>query len=324
MVGTNDANFDKSITLWAHDSSHIVEDLWFDDGTLVITTEAACFRIYGGHLAKESCIFRDMLQLCQPAGTKTIEQCPVVHLVDDSRDVEYFLKALLDHSFFLPFPAPTTFAIIAGVARLSKKYEVNTLYTRALSHFASAFPVSPKEKVLCSWRQPGLSIPAALLARELELDWALPIALYRVCAYSSTDEILCGIDLDSFHFELELNDKQSCLKECVLMRGADSTNFMDFLWNPEKINGCMAPNVCKDRRLARRKFIEVRRHFVLPFDLWTDDDWAGCVVCGPCLSAMRAAYNATLEKFWDSLPRRFALPAWDKLKERRCEALELD
>ncbi|KAJ7481367.1 hypothetical protein B0H11DRAFT_1641603, partial [Mycena galericulata] len=69
-----------------------VDQLWFNDGTLVLVTHTSLFRIYAGLLAKESPVFHDMLQLPQSENGETMDGCPVVHLQDNGHDVEYFLK----------------------------------------------------------------------------------------------------------------------------------------------------------------------------------------------------------------------------------------
>ncbi|KAK7036304.1 hypothetical protein R3P38DRAFT_3184090 [Favolaschia claudopus] len=74
-----------------------VDRLWFPDGNLVLATDTALFRVYGGLLAQESPIFRDMLELAQPTNAEKMDDCPVVRLPDDGEDLEHFLKAIFDY-----------------------------------------------------------------------------------------------------------------------------------------------------------------------------------------------------------------------------------
>ncbi|KAF8197666.1 hypothetical protein K438DRAFT_1584955 [Mycena galopus ATCC 62051] len=312
----------ESVTLSPSPEPRRVEKLWFPDGTLVLATDSLLFRIYGGLLAQESPIFDDMLRIPQPKDQETIEGCPVVRLLDNACDVEYFLKALFDYKFFLPFPSPTTFDAVAGIIRLSKKYEVDSLHKRALVHFASGFPPTAAEypPESPSWDMESQDIHAASLARELSLDWALPVALYRVCANASIDQILNGVHFDNERLELGSADKLLCLEQCIHLRGSASAQMVDFLWEPEKIEGCQSKR-CRNERMGQRKVAEGWRNNLLPLGLWVDSDWDDCQVCSTCLTAMKKAHKTSLGKFWDGLPQRFGLGGWDELTKVRSRDL---
>ena len=70
------------------------QDLWYQDGTVVLQAESLQFRIYGGILAENSPVFRDMFTLAQPQGDELSEGCPVVRLHDSKSDLYHFLKSL--------------------------------------------------------------------------------------------------------------------------------------------------------------------------------------------------------------------------------------
>ncbi|KAJ7608349.1 hypothetical protein FB45DRAFT_1039687 [Roridomyces roridus] len=53
------------------------------DGTLVLATTTSLFQVYGDLLAREATIFRNMLEMPQPADGETVDGCP-----DDGADVE--------------------------------------------------------------------------------------------------------------------------------------------------------------------------------------------------------------------------------------------
>ncbi|KAJ7238414.1 hypothetical protein C8J57DRAFT_1193709 [Mycena rebaudengoi] len=313
---------EHSVTLSPSTGPRRVEKLWFRDGTLVLATDTLLFRVYSGLLAQESPIFDDMLRLPQPADEETIEGCPVVRLSDNGRDVEYFLKALFDYKFFLAFPSQTTFDIITGIIRLSKKYEVDSLHKRALVHFASGFPLTKAEYPPSpSWAIAGQSIRAVLFAREMALDWVLPVAFYRVCDHVSINQILNGVHFDNERLELGPADKLLCLEQYVHLRGPASAQIVNFLWDPEKIDGCQS-NKCRSERLGQRKVAEGwREKNILPLDLWVDSDWVRCQVCSTCLTAMKTAHKTSLEKFWDGLSQRFGLASWDELKKLKSRDL---
>lgn len=222
--------------------------------------------------------------------------------------------------FFLPFPSRTNFDTISGVLRLSKKYEVDSLHKRALVHLASAFPlISADYPGSPSWDTIGLDIPIILFARELALEWVLPVAFYRLCSKATINQIENGVCIDNQQLGMDPKDKLTCLEQYVLLRGSASADILNFLWDPLKI--CLG-NQCQNERIARRKVAEGwRAQGILPLGLWEPSDWDGTKVCATCLAAMKTAHGAALEEFWDGLPQRFGLPPWGDLIQMKESAL---
>jgi hypothetical protein len=75
-----------------------VEELWFEDGNLVIQAGNTLFRVYRGVLAARSPVFYDMLSFPQPSDSELVEGCPLVRLHDSASEVTVFLKAIFDSS----------------------------------------------------------------------------------------------------------------------------------------------------------------------------------------------------------------------------------
>ncbi|KAJ7169006.1 hypothetical protein C8R46DRAFT_243707 [Mycena filopes] len=322
---------------------HWVEDLWFKDGTLVLFTEGCMFRVYGGLLAKQSSVFHNMLEFPQPDDAELIDGCPVVRVSDTDRDLSSFLSALFDYESFGAFPAATTFDTISGILRLSKKYEVDSLYKRALTHLSSAsgdFPASS------SWTLPHTEwIRVILLARELTLDWILPIAFYRVLENSTPSQLLQGIDIDGVHFELAPQDKSTAIVQLLAISRVACANVVHFLWDPTLMSGChntvpsftpaqasalfgsppvpvpmngqTSPTCIAARLGARRKVEERRIAKCFPMDLWTEEDFNATALCAGCKAQMGAAHHSAADAFWTGLPERFGLPGWGVLRQMR-------
>ena len=73
------------------------EDLWFEDGTIVLQAETTLFRVYSGILARHSPFFKNLFTLPQPSDAEKYEEIPLVQLAGDSaQDVHDFLLALHD------------------------------------------------------------------------------------------------------------------------------------------------------------------------------------------------------------------------------------
>ncbi|KAJ7142755.1 hypothetical protein C8R44DRAFT_761047 [Mycena epipterygia] len=213
-----------------------VDEVWFQDGTLIIEAEGSLFRVYGGLLGAESPVFHDMLDFPQPDGAESIDGCPLVHLSDSAPDVNCFLKALFDYKFFPPLPNATNFDTIVGILRLSKKYQVDQLHKRALAHLSSGFPMSAGDYPgSASWiLRKSDNTRVILLARELSIDWVLPVAFYGLCT-AAIDPLLNGVYIDGVRMKLSPKDKLICLEQYVLLRGSASSDITDFLWHHPKL-----------------------------------------------------------------------------------------
>jgi hypothetical protein len=68
------------------------EELWFEDGNIILRAEHTIFRLYKGFLASHSSIFHDMLALPQPAdgSAETYENCEVVRMNDSAYELTEF------------------------------------------------------------------------------------------------------------------------------------------------------------------------------------------------------------------------------------------
>lgn len=76
------------------------DDIWFEDGNIILQTDNALFRVYSGLLAARSSVFKDMLAFPPPPeGNLALDSCPVVRLYDATEDVRYFLNAIFDSGY---------------------------------------------------------------------------------------------------------------------------------------------------------------------------------------------------------------------------------
>ncbi|KAJ7464391.1 hypothetical protein FB451DRAFT_1042210 [Mycena latifolia] len=128
-----------------NDSRQKAEALWFSPEVVVLQAGDRIFRVFAAILKAQSSVFADMFAFPQPpsesAETETMDGFPVVRLYDDPKDVEVFLRAIFDSSFFTP-PEDTPLEAIVGILRLSHKYDVPYLRRRALKHLETIYPTS--------------------------------------------------------------------------------------------------------------------------------------------------------------------------------------
>ncbi|KAJ7456117.1 hypothetical protein FB451DRAFT_1512487 [Mycena latifolia] len=309
------------------------EGLWFEDCGLIIQAQDTLFRVSRDFLAARSPVFGDMLSLPPPNDAEMMEGCPFVHLPDSAADITAFLKALLYSEFFEPFPAPTSFEIIASVLRMSHKYEIDVLRKRALIHLSSIHPTTLGEwesTYYESWPWFPDSdykfLDVVLLARQTSASWILPTAFYRICAHVGEDSIINGYS----SLELRPVDKLACMAAIRYLETTGAKKILDFLVKPLQTRECSSlnPELCSGSRVKTRFAAENWRDYdlggpaLLPLDLWEVDDWSRLTVCDACLSAMKGAHAAAKEALWDKLPELFNLPNWAELERMKAEALK--
>ncbi|KAJ7232029.1 hypothetical protein B0H12DRAFT_1076979 [Mycena haematopus] len=170
-----------------------VEELWFEDGNLVVQAEQSLFRVYRAILAARSSVFNDMLGLTQP---------PDAELTDSAEDVTCFFRAIFDSSFFEPYPCKVSFEDALSITRLSHKYAVDYLFRRALVHLSHDFPTTLSAHDMgsetCSTNFGDIIVDGNLipptaaviqLARQVNALWLLPMAFYLI---ASTDAKTIG------------------------------------------------------------------------------------------------------------------------------------
>ena len=147
-------------------SQHV--ELWFSDGSVVLQAESTLFRVHKSQLARRSIVFSDMFTLPQPVvstshatfSDESHEGCPVVRLHDTAADVANLLLALYDGPCVFSWSEendstdairrtfgdndPNDFAIVSGILRLSTKYAMDSLRSKAIAHLNIAWPTTLK------------------------------------------------------------------------------------------------------------------------------------------------------------------------------------
>ncbi|RDX46011.1 hypothetical protein OH76DRAFT_1298918, partial [Lentinus brumalis] len=197
------------------------EELWFEDGNLILTTPTVRFRVYRGLLVAHSPVFRDMLSLPQPPEATPPSKCancmPIVTLplFDSPSDLHHFLKTLTARGLFCDNRLHPTFHQISAVIRMAHKYQCEALLARCMQYMSAFyhddFPMwqtdgavfSPKkfERIHC--------IGVVNLARLLGADKWLPGALMGCCMLGA--EIVDGFEReDGTRETLSLEDLARC------------------------------------------------------------------------------------------------------------------
>ncbi|KAJ6449174.1 hypothetical protein DFH09DRAFT_1386125 [Mycena vulgaris] len=325
---------------------HRLQDLWFEDGNLVIQAGNSQFRVYRGILAARSPVFKDMLSFPQPPDSVIVDGCPLVHLPDVEREVTEFLKAIFIPEYFLPFPALTTFDIIVGCLRLSHKYGVDYLRRRALIHLSSRYRTTLAEwessdydeeaksrlpSQIDTWLPPddfAYHICVIQLVREVDVPWILPIAFYRLSIpFNNLARLIFnGTLYKGISRSLSAEDQESFVRWHSVQTQSATLDILRFLYHPvDPDSGCISPSECLRERLnameRSREVIQINTS--VPLHIWDDDEWETVEenVCHVCFAALKRKHAEARQAFWDKLPSIYDLPPWEELEKMKLAAI---
>jgi hypothetical protein len=298
----------------------------------------------------------------EPSRSEWKHGCPVVDLYDPADDVASFFRAIFDPEFFLPPPAQVQFQDVARVLRLATKYDVQYLRRRALSHLHNSYPTTLDgfDHRLANRTVPfceNAPFAVVALARELDLSWLLPAALYCCCT-SSYATFFAGVPWNNGKDRIHLGsmDKRICVLGRSQLIKANNHDIYGFLRSGSisprpSLSSSRTPSPChsssssssisrtsspshpstttslvnhKDCANARLRWCEGTLCDEECYPLarnfaWTQfrDD-----VCSACYRRCRSNFEEARLALWNALPGIFELPSWDRLEALRLAAIE--
>ncbi|KAJ7023079.1 hypothetical protein C8F04DRAFT_1135592 [Mycena alexandri] len=316
-----------------------VEELWFEDGNIVLQAGDSQFRVYRGILAVRSHVFQDMLSFPQPPDSDLVDGCPLVHLPDSEIEVCFFLKAIFDPEFLMPFPSKTTFDAVTSCLRLSHKYGVDFLRRRALIHLSSGYDTKLSRwdvadtfgggnqavDDIMSWpwpQNPANEIYAIPLYREVGALWLLPSTFYNMsaCFPRIGQAIFHGATNNGVLSKLSAEDGAAFVKGSIIQTESTTTEILKFLSDPLHINGCSSPTECALKRFKAIGETRLSITYCNPLAAWSNWHLLDGV-CSVCLAKLRQEHQAARQAFWDKLPGIYGLPPWEELEEMKAAAI---
>ncbi|KAJ7458358.1 hypothetical protein B0H11DRAFT_1873323 [Mycena galericulata] len=296
-----------------------VATLWFSDGNLVLRAQNKLFRVPRSILAARSPVLREMVVFPQPKDangeTEIIDGSPVVRLPDTAANVEVFLQAIFDSSYFMPPPAPVELDDVLGILLLAHKYNIRYLYLRALQHLS--------DSIICDGLTPG-SNPHPLqgltmiqVVTEVGALWLLP-ALYQDVSYT-------GLFLQEL---IAHGADESIIRKCLAgsLQLSRATTIMYGLLMKQPLT-CIDTQRCNAFRLRHlsRFILCVRQEVDLaPLGHFADfNEWGGIManLCGQCCAHAENDRARFRQELWESLPGIFGLPPWPELQVLRNAAM---
>jgi hypothetical protein len=232
------------------------------------------------------------------------------------------VKLLTTSRFFSPPPSKTDFDTLAGILRLSTKYEIPYLRQRALLHL---------DTIRCNTLQDfdarkskgtipptdHLAFLIADLVHEMDLPWLLPTVLYT-CSLSF-EKIVTGYMYKGQRRWMNSSQQVACIKALRPLIKWHRKDILSFLsWT--HVDSCKSSARCNQGRLKRFKG---KSSFKNPLRSFSEvfEQIARKAVCTTCFIASRDAHLAAREALWEALPGLFDLPSWETLRTLREQAL---
>ncbi|KAF7791127.1 hypothetical protein EIP86_002138 [Pleurotus ostreatoroseus] len=297
------------------------DELWYADGTVVLQAGTTLFRVYTGILSQYSAIFRDLFAVPQPAVQEQYQGCPLVHLPDTASEVYHLLKVVHDMSFDVSRIRDVT--VLGDILRISTKYEVREVRTRAINAFRQSYPTVAAEYAMTKNNPhfeprscPARRIYVVNLLRETNTSTLLPAALL-FCCHNDLDEILHGMAFNGTHVELSAQDKEIVLmgRHRLTQRARRYSHRTMFYDDPVD---WPAATRCKEPKRCYAALSSYLHRFAIsgwlnPLEPPVDEDKDD--FCADCHVRQKRAFDAYFGNIWNNLPSAFSLPEWGALEE---------
>ncbi|KAJ7134078.1 hypothetical protein C8R43DRAFT_1239368 [Mycena crocata] len=302
-----------------------IEGLWFSNDTLVLRAGNSAFRVTKSILAARSTVFETMLEFPQPPllapDEETIDGCPAVVLHDRPHEVEPFLRAIFDSSYFMPPPAKVDFNVVLGILRLSHKYDINYLYQRALLHLETVYSTDlpsfrrhrESNNLKYDRRFVAPDLKAIRILHEVGAVWLLPLAYYSIGTFQARTLLGAGRAWDVLPVEMKLR--------CTMLQAHHlrATNKVHALFLDR--GKCTTASCAKNKDMYLELLLQDadEDEGLDPLYEWETSNWGELreELCSRCFARAQRRYEAAVSAIWDALPGNCGVQDWDVLREKR-------
>ena len=338
---------DATETVESSVSPPVRSTIWFEDGNVVLQCQGTQYKVHRGILSANSPIFKDMFSTAHASlEDGEVEGCPVVHMPDLGKDVEYVLQAIfqprcVNHPCFLililkpcvrcvvPFESLPIDALVAYL-KMGRKYDIDAVRSRAQSQLFHLYPVELEDfdsiqahstiRDQLASSEPDVDFAIANLAREHGLLSVLPVALYWCCHRWSEELLSSGKQRrdKTSPYTLSEDNEHACL--AALHRLAKLQSNTTFAWMDTEHMYPPSVRCLNEDECGTTCALKAARIF-LPFPRidglgkW-DEDWE-MDLCDPCKQDAKTLHDSERYAFWRRLPQAFDLPGWNELKTER-------
>jgi len=304
------------------------DELWFDDGSIVLQVQTTLFRVHRSFLVTHSEIFADLFLVPQPHSFEVVDDCPIVCLHDSPDDFVHFLKALYDPCYFDSFvtaPGDLIPTPLHGILRLATKYCVPKIRRKGLAILRKAFAVTLDEfEFLSPLHRKSVTVgcltEALALAQEIRVLDILPCLFYILSTFSVEDILRKASTRVSFE------DLTVCLIGRERLLEMQRSQTMSIAFNFEASPRCLLEDACQRRqpspdlwklhRIGAFSSVVALSRLTLKADLKKFFQ-----VCSECVTDAEIRHVNGRKHVWDQLPVVFNLGSWEELLKARNEDL---
>ena len=335
-------------------------DIWFDDGNVIVIAQNFAFRFHKGVLSHHSQVFRDLFLVPQPSASEAsqidvLDGCPVVRVSDTSFDFKELLRALyggvrcvvlysISHSrcrrsrlmksrtsSYLHPRRSASFSVLAALARLAHKYQLDQLLEAVVQRLKGSFTTRLDVWDRSGGFDPMLSpmrlhrnhaIEALNLFHLLDRPEMMPMAVYGCCQLGP-GPLVCGVQrADGVSLEcLSPDDLEWCLaiRETLmrqtirliaglcLMLEARILTAADDGWCPSPFTCVVAMKAWLDEwRACPEEHMDenpLDEYYMKKVDRVEEDE----ALCAACAGAVRDRLSDLRNEIWMNFPDELGL-----------------
>ncbi|KAL4245875.1 hypothetical protein ABKN59_009203 [Abortiporus biennis] len=306
-------------------------DLWYDDGGVVLQAESTLFRVYPGILATHSIVFKNKFASLKSENREDMYdgECPLVHIPGEkAADVRIFLLALYDprrnvwsHLNHRDINKLTSLLRVADILQVSFIRDevcriLSISFPSNFDEFQSIirdYPSSLPFDVENKWRLFELANIIRSMDKHLYL---LPPILYMISLFFTAKEIALGYtfpgtdqDRNQVTPVIHLSNVniESILNALILLdRIAHSTTYYN---NPCSTSRQHCANIYQNAiHTLEAKFQ------ILPLHTWPEET---SNFCDNCRRTFVESENKRIRGVWRGLPEYFGLRRWKYLGKPR-------
>ncbi|KLO07726.1 hypothetical protein SCHPADRAFT_945018 [Schizopora paradoxa] len=318
-----------TLDIGAHQNLKQHESLWFEDGSIVLTTDVHLYCVHRCVLARNSTVFKDMLELPNVGITPDPnvggisdgidwEGKPLVKMVGDSdEDVYRILMVLYDIEFYCVHK-PTTLPIILSLLRMSAKYDFCVIRNVVTSHLELLYPNNlngVEARALgdvfedFNGEVDDFDFRLLVAALQYNLKTILPM-LYFDCSMAPLDYILKAAEnlrLEKHQIEKLIHGREEIVKY--------SYRYVIRRFNCKR--HC-TPSCYNARTELLEKYMDNLPEYPIQALLRNkeaiDDERLRTSVCTTCSNIISETMEAFRSEVWNSIPELFGLGTWENAK----------
>ncbi|KAA1468955.1 hypothetical protein DENSPDRAFT_834459 [Dentipellis sp. KUC8613] len=297
------------------------EDLWMEDGNLIIVCESVGFRIHRGILARHSKVFRDTFAIGgQYPDQEMYENAAVLRLPDSEDEFKELLRSIYDIRY-PPFGSTIRLRILRALLLLSTKYLFEELRTQVIHQLQMLFPSkraglrSTRPRV---WPTDMSGLLGIQISQECNVPIILPAACFEAAQLKASEILDDGEDSEP---DISFAARRTCLEFRDTLLGAiDKEICNSLIWDNADLTRCDSNHGHKDPPchglpLETLQQVESRYRRDLESIFMSKSRKQATIrsnryTCQECWKKLDMAEELIRNQIWDALPVSCGFDDW--------------